>query len=158
MFAGSDWVTRWDRSWKPGRSSNGFPSALSAPLREQASICVLLTGEVQAFHSSPVGPTGPPCGPRGPFPLCQNPGGGHSMCSSSRSLPRAGHHPGMPSFPPESPPRGRGSDLITPLPSLPDSVCIFHKVFIVWESFSQSPVFSENSSTCTYIFLMHLCG
>lgn len=41
---------------------------------------------------------------------------------------------------PELPPRDTGSDLITPLSSLPDSVCIFHKVFIVWESFSQSPV------------------
>lgn len=80
------------------------------------------------------------------------------MCTSSRPLPRAGHHPGMLPLTPEFPPRGRGSDLITPLPSLPDSVCIFHKVFIVWESFSQSPVFSENSSTCTYVFLMHLCG
>ena len=97
------------------------------------------TGEVQASHSSPVRPTGPPTGQGAHFPFVRTQGEG-IQCWLNPLTPQIRSSPGHAPFSPWLPPRDTGSDLMTPLPSLPDSVCIFHKVFIVWESFSQSPV------------------
>ena len=83
---------------------------------------VFLMSRVQASHSPPVCPSGPPTRQGDSSPLCRTPGLGHPV--SNCSLPGVGLHLYFP-FYSKSSPRGTGPDLIASLPFLPDYMCIF---------------------------------
>ena len=81
--------------------------------------------------------------------------GGEAWCAASMGSRRSsqGGPPPMYSISSESPPRGTGPDLITPLPLLPKSMWIFLTVLVVPSlSTSFQLVFSESCFTCRCIF------